>query len=103
MLLSELSRAPETLCNAMAPLVETEYCETMLPTSNVLAPERVTDSEMGALGWTEFNKSAQRPPQPVSGAASGMPVCHCVTWSECEKSCGGRFTEFPVYWARVIG
>ena len=70
----------------MAPEVETEYCETMLPTSKVLAPASETESEMGGAGWTEFNRSAQRPPQPVSGGWSGIEVCHCVTWSACEKS-----------------
>ena len=34
----------------IAPEVETEYCETMLPTSKVLAPASVTISEIGALG-----------------------------------------------------
>ena len=62
----------------IAPLVETEYCETMLPTSNVFAPASETDSEMGASGCTAFSKSAQRPPQPVTGGWSGMEVCHCV-------------------------
>ena len=35
-----------------APEVETEYWETMLPTSKVLAPASVTERETGAPGWT---------------------------------------------------
>src|SRR5471032_625904 len=89
MFVSAASRAPLTPLNAIAPPVETEYCETMLPTSKVFAPASETESEMGALVFTEFNRSAQRPPQPVSAGWSGMEVCHCVTWSACEKSCGG--------------
>src|ERR1041385_2529147 len=84
-------RAPLTPLSEIAPLVETAYCETMLPTSNVFAPARETESEIPALGLTEFNRSAQRPPHPVNAGASGTEVCHCVTWSACEKSCGGRW------------
>src|SRR5580658_5262058 len=86
-----------------APLVETEYCETMLPTSNVFAPASVTISEIGALGCTEFSKSATRPPQPVVGGWSGMEVCHCVCWSAWEKSCGGCWPVPARYCARVMG
>src|ERR1035438_9998560 len=89
MLVSVLRRAPVTPVRAIAPPVETEYCETTLPTSKVFAPASDTESEMGELGWTALSRSAQRPPQPVSGAWSGMEVCHCVTWSAWEKSCGG--------------
>ncbi len=87
----------------IAPLVETEYCETMLPTSNVFAPASETDSEMGAPGWTELSRSAQRPPQPVVGGWSGIEVCHWVTWSACEKSCGGLGFDPARYWERVMG
>src|SRR4051812_6891815 len=83
-----------TPLKAMAPLVETEYCETTLPTSNVLAPASDTESEIGAFGWTEFNRSAQRPPHPVTAGWSGTDVCHCVTWSACENNCGG-FWRMP--------
>src|ERR1043166_5151189 len=87
----------------MAPLVDAEYCETVLPTSKVFAPESVTDKEIGALGCTAARRSAQRPPQPVSGGRSGIDVCHCVTWSECENNCGGR-SRMPLWnCARVIG
>ena len=75
----------------MAPEVETEYWDTVLPTSKVLAPASVTESETGAPGWTALSRSAQRPPQPVSAGWSGTEVCHWVTWSACEKSWGGRF------------
>jgi hypothetical protein len=34
----------------MAPDVETEYWETVLPTSNVLDPDNDTDREIGELG-----------------------------------------------------
>src|ERR1019366_3692342 len=81
--------APETPESEIAPLVETLYCEMMLPTSKVFAPASETEREMFAPGWTEFSRSAQRPPQPVVGGWSGMEVCHCVTWSACEKSWGG--------------
>jgi hypothetical protein len=60
-------RAPETPLSEIAPEVDTEYCAVVLPTSNVFAPAIVTISEMGALGCTEASRSAQRPPQPVSG------------------------------------
>ena len=86
----------------IAPLVDTEYCGTMLPISNVFAPASETISEMGALGCTAFSKSAQRPPQPVVGGWSGMEVCHCVCWSAWEKSCGGLCRPAR-YCARVIG
>ena len=86
-----------------APLVETEYCETMLPTSNVFAPASVTIREIGAVGWMEFIKSATRPPQPVVGGWSGMDVCHCVCWSAWEKSCGGCLPVPLRYCARVMG
>ena len=62
MLVKAASRAPLTPCNEIAPLVETEYCETMLPTSKVFAPASETEREMGALALTEFSRSAQRPP-----------------------------------------
>src|SRR5271169_4590086 len=103
MFVSAASRAPLTPCNAIAPLVETEYCETMLPTSNVFAPASETESEMSELGLTEFSRSAQRPPQPVVAGWSGTEVCHCVTWSACEKSCGGLATVLWVYCDCVIG
>ena len=32
--------------------METEYCELILPTSKVLAPDKLTESEIGAVGWT---------------------------------------------------
>ena len=44
-----------------------------------------------------------RPPQPERGGRSGSEVCQWVTWSECEKSCGGRATVFFWYWIRVVG
>src|ERR1019366_7222227 len=99
MLVNAASRAPETPESEIAPLVETLYCEMMLPTSKVFA----TASEMGAPVWTEFSRSAQRPPQPVVGGWSGMEVCHCVTWSAWEKSCGGFFEPGALYCARVSG
>src|SRR5580698_3099322 len=100
-----LAPAPGVVGNERetAPLVETEYCETILPTSKVFAPARVTMSEMGALGWMELSRSAMRPPQPVVGGWSGMEVCHCVCWSAWEKSCGGCATVPPRYCARVMG
>ena len=86
----------------IAPPVETEYCETMLPTSKVLAPASDTISEMGAFGCTALSKSAQRPPQPVVGGWSGSEVCHCDCWSAWENSCGGL--RWPArYCARVTG
>ena len=63
----------------IAPEVVTEYCETTLPTSKVLAPARVTQREIGAEGCTAASRSAQRPPQPVSGGRSPIEVCHWVT------------------------
>jgi len=92
MFVSAARRAPVTPESEIAPLVETEYCETMLPTSNVFAPASDTEREMSELGLTEFNRSAQRPPQPVTAGWSGTEVCHCVTWSAWEKSCGGLAT-----------
>src|SRR5512140_2385907 len=87
----------------IAPEVETEYCAMLLPTSKVFAPESVTDSEIGELGWTAARRSAHRPPQPVTGGWSGTEVCHWVTWSAWEKSWGG-FLEAPDwYCARVRG
>src|SRR5215831_11786923 len=103
MFVSAANRAPETPCNEMAPPGETEYCDTILPTSNVLAPASDTQMETGAPGRTEFNRSAQRPPQPVVGGWLGTEVCHCVTWSAWEKSCGG-FSRTPArYCARLMG
>src|SRR5262245_42948735 len=102
MLVSAVSRAPLTPLIEMAPPVETEYCATIFPTSNVFAPLSVTVIEMGVYGVTEFSKSAQRPPQPVSGCRSGIEVCHWVTWSAWEKSCGGLARD-ELYWALVIG
>src|ERR1035441_5392284 len=69
-------RVPDTPWRLMAPEVDTEYWETMLPTSNVFAPDRVTERETGAPGWTELSRSAQRPPQPVRAGWSGTEVCH---------------------------
>jgi hypothetical protein len=86
MLVNAVRRGPVTPDNPIAPLVETEYCETVFPTSKVLAPAIVTESEMGELGWTEASRSAHRPPQPVKAGLSGTDVCHCVTWSACENS-----------------
>ena len=103
MLVRACRRAPETLLKLMAPDVVTEYWETMLPTSKVFAPATVTAREMGAPGWTAAKRSAQRPPQPVNGGRSGIEVCHCVTWSECENSCGGLANTPERYSARVIG
>src|SRR5215216_3885881 len=96
-------RAPLTLESEIAPEVDTEYCDTTFPTSNVLAPASETESEIGALGCTAASRSAHRPPQPVKGGWSGMEVCHWVTWSECENNCGGRCRMPPVNCARVIG
>src|SRR5258708_6313554 len=103
MLVSAARRAPLTPLMEMAPEVETEYWATIFPTSNVLAPLRVTLMEMGALGWTELSISAHRPPQPVNGGRSGIEVCHWVTWSACEKSCGGLLRMPPLYCALVMG
>src|ERR1044071_7062490 len=89
-----------TPLSAIAPVVETEYCETILPTSKVLAPARETQRDILALGWTEFNRSAVRPPQPVSAGWSTMEVCHWVTWSAWEKSCGGFCRTPAMYCAR---
>src|SRR5262245_43674882 len=50
MLVKDCKRAPETPERLMAPEVETEYCETTLPTSKVLAPPSVMHSEIGAPG-----------------------------------------------------
>src|SRR6185312_934690 len=105
MFVSAARRAPETPCSAIAPLLETAYCETTLPTSNVFAPAMETEREMVLLVLAAFSRSAQRPPQPVSGCWSGMEVCHCVTWSAWEKSCGGLLPlELGAkYWERVMG
>src|ERR1017187_9116383 len=101
MFVNAVRRVPLTPDNEIAPLVETEYCETMLPISNVFAPASETESEMGAFGCTEFRRSAQRPPQPVSGAWSGMEVCHSVTWPAWEKSCGG-FCRMPALYCALV-
>ena len=77
--MSAASRAPVMPASEIAPLVDTAYCETTLPISNVFAPAMETDREMALFVFAAFNKSAQRPPQPVSGCWSGMEVCHCVT------------------------
>ena len=50
MLVRAVRRVPETPWRLMAPPVETEYWETALPTSKVLAPASVTESETGAPG-----------------------------------------------------
>src|SRR4051812_26893992 len=65
MFVSAARRAPLTPLREIAPPVDTAYCDTILPTSNVLAPASETDREIPALGFTEFNKSAHRPPHPV--------------------------------------
>src|SRR5687767_16011040 len=51
----------------------------------------------------EFMRSAMRPPQPVRESVPGSEVCHCTTWSLCEKSCGGTGTLLAEYWALLIG
>jgi len=54
--------APLPLCSEIAPLLETAYCETALPISNVFAPCSETESEMVLLVLAAFNRSAQRRP-----------------------------------------
>src|SRR3979411_2109598 len=88
---------------AIAPAVETEYCETVLPISKVFAPEIEMERETLASGCTAASRSAHRPPQPVIGGRSGMEVCHCMTWSEWEKSWGGLANPPDWYFARVRG
>src|SRR2546430_12784106 len=100
---SACKRGHVTRARDTAPEGDTEYCDTRLPTSKVFEPASVTESEIFASGCKVFNRSAQRPPQPVSGGLSGMEVCHCVTWSAWEKSWGGNAMEPAPYWARVIG
>ena len=99
MLLNAVCRAADAgpgSDNDTTPPVPTEYCCTTPPTSKVFAPASEIASESAAAlplrGFTESIKSAQRPPQPVVGGRSGIDVCHCVTWSLWEKSCGGRAT-----------
>src|SRR5260221_2847891 len=75
----------------------------MLPTSKVFAPPSVTEREIDARGWTDASTAAHLPPQLVNGGWSGTDVCHCVTWSACEKSCGGLVRIPAWYWARVSG
>src|SRR3974390_1962490 len=75
-LVSACKRVPLTPLIEIAPDVETEYCEIALPTSNVFEPARVTESEIGGPGGAAAIRAAQRPPQPVRGARSGIEVCH---------------------------
>src|SRR4051794_37120677 len=110
MLLNAACRADEAGLKALidtTPPVLTEYCCTTPPTSKVFAPASETASESAAVlplrGFKVSSKSAQRPPQPVVGGRSGIDVCHCVTWSLCEKSCGGFATLPLLYCALVSG
>jgi len=68
--------------SAIAPPVDTEYWETVLPISKVFAPDTEMERDTLASGCTAARRSAQRPPQPVSAGRSGIEVCHCMTWSE---------------------
>jgi len=52
---------------------------------------------------SESIRSATRPPQPVRESRSGIDVCHWITWSLCEKSCGGYGMLLARYCVRVIG
>src|SRR5438093_13783604 len=74
---------PKAFEIATTPPVDTEYCCTTPPTSNVLAPASDTQSESTAWfpppGFNVSRRSAQRPPQPVDGGWSGIEVCHWVT------------------------
>ena len=50
----------------------------------------------------DSNRSPVRPPQPDT-APSGEDDCHTDCWSLCEKSLGGKGTDFARYCALVVG
>src|SRR4051812_32059461 len=83
------------------------YSLTTFPTSNVFTPAIEIDIEMLSpvldRPLSEFKRSAQRPPQPERESRSGIDVCHWITWSLCEKSCGGTGTLLARYCVRLIG
>src|SRR5580704_7229177 len=86
------------MLSAIAPLVDTESCETILPTSKVFAPASVISMETGDGA---VSRSPTLPAHPVVGGWLGMEVGHCVCWSAWEKSCGGTCCVPPRYWVRV--
>src|SRR5204862_3544008 len=75
----------------------------ILPTSKVFAPDNEMHIETCAPVFSEYNRSAQRPPQPVLLTWSGIEVCHWTCWSLCEKSCGGTAALPDEYCALVNG
>ena len=98
---------PRAALSETTPLLDTEYCVVVPPTSKVFDPASEMHIESTSLfpffGLYVSIMSAHRPPQPVVGGRSGMDVCHCTCWSACEKSCGGNATELAVYCALGTG
>src|SRR4051812_15992328 len=88
--------------SAVAPLEAMLYVKAFWPVRKTFWPdsEMFIDTRLGPL--SDAMMSAARPPQPTAVRWSGMQVCHCLTWSACEKSETG--SDLPdLYSARVIG